>query len=631
MTGMFDELWEEFDQPVKQNPQEHINNDSIFKVKLLDDFEYYISVERKAKDWQYKLLNGDKEISKNTNNKSPDVCNKTTQFVKDFIKTIKSDTHYDESYITSNVMGKLTELQHIIDDYDVNKEKISAQTEESRNQEHLKQVEENYHILCDLLKQSGNTIIDYMQLCITNMVNGENKNVLMGALCHLSTYFKMGALWFMVVGRSNEGKSEVANATLKLLPSNASTNGRMTESALLRTSREEGRDFIDGKIMVLQDLGGEHDFKKYEDILNIYKQLSTDGKVEHKLTCDSIDKETGEKLTDTLVLDGHCSVCFTTVKTEDIDEQYFNRGRVTEPDSTDDHIASHKKYYQGVYKQTVDTLVSKYVDELLHGYIEYIRLNYSEVIVFNPYLTCLMDWLKEDAYFKRSSGQYIKLVETITLLNYPFREKLNDGKYVVSTKEDNEIIGKLFQPNYALSPQAIRLFNKLIDWYYCADNSTTKLGVLKYSHDCTAEEYEKTADKELDNYSRGSIGVRDFKAVFTHGQVNRKRQRIKDLLGVDVSGILGNLVKNGYIGTTDVKAKGTDRNVYRLIHFDKITPKQLEFNDECIKSYIEDVVPETFPDIDYELPCSSDEYKSIVDDDELKKTVIGDLKCAKWF
>ena len=629
MNGVFDDLWEEFDGQKKQHSHKPKNTDSSFKVKILDDGEYYISVERKSNNWQYKLLKNDTELSKNTNDKSPDVCNKTTQFVKDFIKIIKEDSHYDVSYITRHVMNKLSSLQKIIDDYDENKEKSSAQAEENRNQEHLKQVEKDYNTLCDLLKQSDKTIIDYIQLCITNMINGENKNVLMGLLCHLSTYFKRGALWFMVVGRSNEGKSEVTKISMELLPDNACINGRMTESALLRTSREEGKKFIDGKIMNLKDLGGEHDFKKFEDILNIYKQLSTDGKVEHKLTSDSIDKETGEKLTDTLVLDGYCSVCFTTVNTEDIDEQHFNRGRVTEPDSTNDHVAQYKKYFQGDYKEEVKGLIEKYVNQLLHGYIEYIKIHYSDVTVFNPYFTCLMDWLNEDAYFKRSSGQYIKLVETITLLNYPSREKLNDGKYVVSTKEDNELIGRLFQPNYALSPQAIKLFNKLIDWSFCACKEDN-IGVCSYSKDCTVEEYNKTADEELDEYNHGTIGVRDFKAVFTHGQVNHKRQRIPELFGIDVGGVLGNLVKNGYIGTTDVKAKGSNKNVYRLTHFEKITQKMIDFNEECVKSYLENDVPESYYDIDYYVP-PSDEHRSVVGDDELRNITIGELRCAKWF
>ena len=627
--GKFDDLWDEFSPSVESSPKNTPKNpNSLFQVKVFDNEDYFLSVEHKSNNWQYKLLKNTVELGKNTNDKCPDICNKTTQFVKDFIKIIKKDSHYDESYITQHMMNKLSELQKIIDDYDEDKKKSSAQAEDNKSQEHLKQIEKNYNALCDLLKKSDKTIIDYIQLCITNMINGENKNVLMGALCHLSTYFKRGALWFMVVGRSNEGKSEVAKISMKLLPSNACINGRMTESALLRTSREEGRDFIDGKIMNLKDLGGEHDFKKFEDILNIYKQLSTDGKVEHKLTSDSIDKEMGEKLTDTLVLDGYCSVCFTTVNTEDIDEQYFNRGRVTEPDSTNEHIAQHKKYFQGDYKEEVKGLIEKYVNQLLHGYIEYIKIHYSDVTVFNPYFTCLMDWLNEDAYFKRSSGQYIKLVETITLLNYPFREKLNDGKYIVSTKEDNELIGRLFQPNYALSPQAIKLFNKLIDWCFCACKKNDT-GVYSYSKDCTVEEYNETADKELDNYNHGAISVRDFKAVFTHGQVNHKRQRIPELLGVDVGGILSNLVKTGYIGTTDVKAKGSNKNVYRLTHFEKITPKLIDFNEECVKSYLENDVPETYYDINYQL-SSNEDHKSSVSDDELKNITIGELRCAKW-
>lgn len=614
---------------------------SNFKTTLFQQENYYLTIKQTGKTYKYTLLKGAKIIDEHSINKKPEECNKDTKFISRFIKQVEGTVKtpdkglsYTREQISTVFMQQLRELQAQLDDYTEHKDEIQQKEKEARDNERLQELEANYNKLNRVLEENNVTVIDFIKVCITYLINGENKNTLLALLCHLSTYFKRGPLWFMAVGKSGEGKSTIEKASIDLLPSDAYMNGNMSEAALYRKSLNEGKNFLDGKIMRFGDLGGETDFKKNEDILNVYKQLSTEGIVELELTSDTVDEETGERNTTKFTVEGYCSVSFATVHTEDIDEQYQNRGRLIEPEATNDHVRKFKVFNKGKYANHVQEVIDEYINSLLHDYIEYIHLTCMDVQVFNPYLTCLHDWLNEDEFFKRSVGQYEKLVEAVTILESHNRERIcnSDGdEFIVSTCDDNDLVTQLFIPSFGLSPVAIRLFNKMDDWFF-KEPFFGKDGVKDGAVKCdTVEDYIKSVNKELTNYQDGGYTTNDFVSIFTVAEIKHRISKTPSLKGIDVGGIVNNLVQHGYIVATDVKVKRSNKNIYRLNFFEKIHNRRIEFDDACISSYLENVVPETYGDIEYVCPDLSVEMKNIENDDKLRECSIGKLEVAKWF
>jgi hypothetical protein len=630
--------------------QDTIHN---FKTTIFQQENYQLTVKPTGKQYKYTLSHDEEIVDEHTINKKPGECNKDTQFIRRFIKQLEGNVKtpgtglkYTKDQISTILMQQVRELQSQLDNYEENKDEITAQETLKRNRSRIKEVKPTYNELIELLHRNDETIIDYIRVCITYLINGENKNTLVGLLCHLSTYFKRGALWFMAVGKSGEGKSRIEQASIDLLPDSAYMNGRMSEAALYRKSLGEGENFLDGKILRFGDFGGKDDFKKHEDMLNQCKQLSTEGKTELELTSDSIDEDIGERGTTKYLVRGYCSVSLATVHTEDIDEQYRNRGRLVEPESSNEHVKQYNIYNNGLYAQKVEDVIDYYINYLLHDYLECIQLLYKDKQVLNPYLTCLLDWLESDTYFKRSSGQYIKLVETVTILNYPFRDKVktSDGvEYVVSTREDNELVARLFLPSFGISPVAIRVFNKIIDWNYKYRGFNDKGEVVGVKckvvscddaeYDTMVRKYEESVDADLVDYqdSGNGFNIKDFTSVFTVSQIQHKCNKYPALKGVDVGGIIGNLMQKGYIEATGVKVKKGNKNVYKLSRFEPISNEPIDFDDDEIGRYMSEEVQVTYGDIEYVPPHPSVEMKNILDDDKLRECSIGGLGVAKWF
>ena len=348
----------------------------------------------------------------------------------------------------------------------------------------------------------------------------------------------------------------------------------------------------------------------------------------------SVNDDFGERDVTKFELKGFCSVSFTTIHTEDIDHQYINRGRLVEPEATNDHVREYRLYNKGRYAKEVLKIIDYYIKGLLHDYIEYIHLKCRNVQVFNPYLTCLYNWLNEDEYFKRSIEQYEKLAETITVLNYPNREIISNDKgdkYIVSTPEDNALITELFIPSFGLSPVAIRLFNKIIDWFFKKIIWDSK-GLKEGKRDpYTVKDYLEGASDELEKYESEMHNTHDFVGIFTVAEITRRTKQLKNLNGVDVGGIMGNLIQKGYIITTDVKVKHTSRNVYKLNYYQHIENRKIVFDDDCIDSYFDGVVLGTYGHM---LDVDSTHYVEMKNEKNFKnlgECSVGGLTVAKWF
>lgn len=635
--GFMDELWG--DEPPSPEPEDFVEekkpNKLMKGVKAqFKNENIYIVVKPQGKQYYYRLVVDDDVVSYQLHNNAPDECSRQTNFVNDFANKIVNVTHLQKDHVQDTVMIMLNSLAGDVVEYVKNKSKMEEAELQEKNRERLLELEPIKDEFLEVCVSSGVTPIDVLQVLITYKANGENKNILTGILCHYSTYFKRYPLWFMAVGGAGEGKSFIEEASISFVPKSAVMDGRISSSALHRLSLDYSASVLDGKVMRMGDLGGKKDFEKYGEVMNDYKQLSTEGKIEKTITSESINKETGEKGTLHMYLEGQCSVTFTTVHSETIDDQFSSRGFIIEPISTDDEVQRYALFKDGDYKVEVESVETEWINRLIWGYVEYIHLKHGDTRVYNPYLDCLFDWLKKHPdYFKRGLNQYKALVETVTLLNYKWRKpQVVDGvTYITSTVHDNQLVAKLFQPTYGLSPVTIKLMNQCINWFFKQSKvDKSDVVVTPVICDCTPEEYLRFTEKELDDYEAGNLKVRDFVGVFTASTITHRLGKSKLKIS-ELGEALNNLKKQGFIEDTGVRVGRTNKIVYRLSYFTPFSEELLPFDDEIIEHYVTKIAPRTFKKIPLQEFSKEDGQEFVMDYEKLKNISVGDLGVSEWF
>lgn len=625
-------------EELEEKPKPPVVNSAKVKFKgvkaQFKNYNIYVNVEPRGKQYYYQLLIDDTVVSYQFHSKAPDECSRSMKFISDFSNKIMDNTQLQKDYVQDELMIMMNSLAHDLVTYIESTISRENEEREKHDVERLKELERVKDEFIALCESSGVTPIDVLNVLITYKANGENKNILTGILCHYSTYFKRKPLWFMAVGGSGEGKSFIEKASVSFVPDSAKMDGRMSENAVHRLSLDYSPSVLDGKILRMGDLGSKKDFERYEGVLNVYKQLSSNEKIEKTITSDSVNKETGERGVIKMHLEGECSVTFTTVHSETIDEQYASRGFIVEPVGTDDEVQNYTLHDDGDYKVEINEIEDEYIKRLVWGYVEYIHLKYKDARVYNPFQNCLYNWLKKHPnYFKRDLKKYKALVDVVTLLNFPWRNlKEVDGVvYLTSTIQDNQLIGSLFQPIFGLSPVAVKLFNKCVDWFFKqSTNDPTGIVASDVICDCTPEEYLEFTEKELDKYEANNLKMKDFVGVFTASSITKRLSRNK-LKVTELGNVLYNLTKAGVIEDTGVKLNRSQKNIYRLSCFEPFTDELIEFDDDVIEDYVSKVAPRTFKKIDLWDFSKDDGQDFIMDYKELQDVKIGDLGVSAWF
>lgn len=546
---------------------------------------YEISVEKVNKNtFRYHLINDDVPIVRHTQKDEPINLNRTSQFVKDCIKQIHGLTtettegiifEYTKAQIGDQVMKTLSFLQDKLDAYISNKaenDKIQKKQRMAEQEEHLYQRSQEF---CDFLYDHDITLIDFLYYAAEWLSGGEVKNILKGMICHLSTCFKLKPIWFMPLGKAGEGKTVIDEAAQKLIPSEVFLNGRISESALHRKASVEGNDYVDGKVMLMRDMGGKLDLEKWKDTIDRYKELTTDGVTEIEKVGEGLDEETGERKVISFKLFGFCSVSITSVNSESFDGQILSRGINVSPEATDQQVKMYHKYNNGLIKTKQTRIIEDEIG-LLHDYIRYIMLVHApHVKVFNPYWECLESWFHESEYYKRNLALYSSLVEAVTLLNYEFRSKqtASDGQeYVISSREDNELVSDLFNVSQGLTSNATHIFNLMVGWFRPADTLETN--------------FNEEIEEEYFNYQHNNLNLKECKYIFSVSNVKNNASKVKKLRNLPYGDILNSLINNGLVQVVGKMNRGNN-NIYALDHWEPIDETKIVFDEDCISEYVD--------------------------------------------
>ena len=589
------------------------------------DFEYKIGVKPQSKkSYKYTLYDETEELDWFSSEKQPSELNKNSQHVSGFIKILDgknlqvdtakgSKISITKDMITKDVMVCLSNLQDDLDSAKINEEK-------RRDEQHNKELSETIELSAEkseefvnLLYESDVTLFTFLWVCATWMNGGETKNTLIGVICHASTYLGINPVWFIPVGKSGEGKSMIDKSARKFLPKEAFRNGRVSESALHRRSVKEGENYLDCKIMLMGDMGGTSDLEKWKDTIDRYKELSTDGEAELEKTGEGIDPDTGERRVIPFKLTGHPSVAMTSVNSESFDEQILSRSITVTPEASNEQVSLFAKYNEGVIAEE-RTMVEQVFIKMFHYLLVHIKHEYGGVGIINPYWDCLNEWFKDTDNYKRNLDIYPALVKTMTLINIEFREKItsSDGKvYAVSTREDNDVIARLVNPGNGLSASAIKLFNKLTNWYKSE----------------SVDDYQEMVRDEYNAYIsdfKNNFDNQDFKHIFSVSEVKQKAGKTKTVNGLQYGAIINHLVDKGLVQVLG-KLNRSSNNVYALLRTSPITQKPIQFDDATVKKYIDEM------SVIYRV--SSEELLEIVNQDfgvEDSEGFIPNLRVPPW-
>ena len=550
---------------------------------------YEIGVELNGKAYTYILYDADNILERWSGDKSPIAMNKNSAFINDSCKKIgevKVEVDgvtftYSKDQVKDKVMSALASLDAMFNAYIENKAENDLKEREAKEEETEQLLGQRFDEFADFLIENDLTLNQFLFYAAEWLAGGETHNILKGTFCHLSTYFLIKPIWFLPLGKAGEGKSVIDESAVAMLPSDVFENGRITESALHRKSRIHGPTYVDGKVMRMKDMGGDRDFEKWSDTIDRYKELTTEGEVEIDMTGEGIDQETGERKVINFKLIGHCSCCITSVNSECFDGQILSRGIDVAPTATNEQVKMFAKYNHGTVASYREWIIRSHLG-LFHDYVRYLK-NYvvPEYGVINPYWECLEEWFKETEFYKRNLSLYPALVETVTLLNADYRKKIHakDGKdYIVSTKEDNKLIGDLFNPSQGLTNNAIRIFNLLV-----RRHGNYKPNTLEEAFT------EDDAIKDWEDYQTGARSLKNCGTLFTVANVRRAASKDNNKYkGLPYGEIIQSLVNAGFVQVMGKMKRGT-HNVYALDHWEPIGDMTITFDDDCISRYVSEM------------------------------------------
>lgn len=586
-------------------------NNYRIPTQKINIFSYELSVEKKGKkEYYYQLLHDGKKQFQFTHNNGPSQLNHTSNVVKGIMKVLSGkikvevdgiEGNVSDEAIQKRVMDSLFHVDQLMDAYHLNRDEIERKQSEKEKEKYFKDLSNEAEKFMDFLIDNDTNLVSFLWYACIWLTGAESKNTLKGFICHISTYFKIKPVWFLALGKAGEGKSFIDDSAHVLIPDDAVLNGRMSESVLHSKTLELGIDYLDGKILLMKDMGEKRDIEKWMDTLSRYKELTTEGKIEVEKRSDAIDESTGERGSNHFIVEGKPSVSLTSKHTEIFDEQIMRRAVDVSPEATNEQARDFQYYNQGLISKKREEIIEQEIG-LFHKYLESIKEFYGDVEVINPYWTCLEKWFNKSEYYKSSLTLYPSLVKAITVLHIHDREKLLvDGKqHLVATRRDNKIVADLFNPSQGISESSIRIFNLMLSWYG------------KYDYE------------ELEAYKEGRLKIRDCETIFTAGEIKNRGSKIRALKGLSYGEIVSTLVNHGLIEPIDKMLRGNN-NIYILSHHEKLDHTEIIFDHDMIMKHVDDLCwmyslsPRTLRKIIIEEIEKNDQEYSI-----------GELKLPPW-
>ena len=316
---------------------------------------------------------------------------------------------------------------------------------------------------------------------------GERNNILYAFTVYAGQVIMQNPVSVICLGEASSGKSHIQETALKLIPKRFVVNEKkITEAALFNRAKKD-KYFYDGKIVNYGDMGGSNDHEFMEESKNLMKELQSDGFLNKPLNIS--DGEGGWDVKD-LELVGRPCLTYTTVPNHYFDDQEMSRSIFITPRMDNQKIFNQRNSALEFKHGRSYKILKQYEREaeLVPYMLLHLKEVFEDIVVINPYVYFVINFLKNSSFYKRDFDKFNRLLKTITALNYYNHEVYDIGgkKVILTNIADVQLFMSLLKPykesiSANLAPKAVEVLNdirnNIDEWRMSKDREVLDMGI----------------------------------------------------------------------------------------------------------------------------------------------------------
>jgi len=316
---------------------------------------------------------------------------------------------------------------------------------------------------------------------------GERNNILYAFTVYAGQVILQNPVSVICLGEASSGKSHIQETALKLIPKRFVVNEKkITEAALFNRAKKD-KYFYDGKIVNYGDMGGSNDHEFMEESKNLMKELQSDGFLNKPLNIS--DGEGGWDVKD-LELVGRPCLTYTTVPNHYFDDQEMSRSIFITPRMDNQKIFNQRNSALEFKHGRSYKILKQYEREaeLVPYMLLHLKEVFEDIVVINPYVYFVINFLKNSSFYKRDFDKFNGLLKTITALNYYNHEVYDIGgkKLILTNIADVQLFMSLLKPykesiSANLAPKAVEVLNdirnNIDEWRMSKDREVLDMGI----------------------------------------------------------------------------------------------------------------------------------------------------------
>ncbi|MEE1335711.1 hypothetical protein [Methanobrevibacter sp.] len=316
---------------------------------------------------------------------------------------------------------------------------------------------------------------------------GERNNILYAFTVYAGQVIMQNPVSVICLGEASSGKSHIQETALKLIPKRFVVNEKkITEAALFNRAKKD-KYFYDGKIVNYGDMGGSNDHEFMEESKNLMKELQSDGFLNKPLNIS--DGEGGWDVKD-LELVGRPCLTYTTVPNHYFDDQEMSRSIFITPRMDNQKIFNQRNSALEFKHGRSYKILKQYEREaeLVPYMLLHLKEVFEDIVVINPYVYFVINFLKNSSFYKRDFDKFNGLLKTITALNYYNHEVYGIGgkKVILTNIADVQLFMSLLKPykesiSANLAPKAVEVLNdirnNIDEWRMSKDREVLDMGI----------------------------------------------------------------------------------------------------------------------------------------------------------
>lgn len=346
---------------------------------------------------------------------------------------------------------------------------VIAEEEEKIHQQQMQESKHNKLLDDAASKLQG---LDQPLIYIGSLVDwvtaGERNNILLAFLVYAGQVILNNPISLIALGEASSGKSHVQTEALNLIPNEYVLNEKkITEAAIFNRSKLDPY-FYNGKIVNYGDMGGSHDHDFVEEAKNLMKELQSDGFLNKPLNMpDTVNG--GWKVVD-LKLIGRPCLTYTTIPNHRFDDQEMSRSIFITPRMDNKKIYNIRKSKLEYRFGKTYNQYKKYSNELksVPFMVSHLKKVLNDVIIINPYVKFVINFLSKSKYYKRDFDKYNGLLKTITAINYynNYHTTIEEQEVLFTSINDVQLFISLLKPYHEsisanIPPKAVEVLNDI--------------------------------------------------------------------------------------------------------------------------------------------------------------------------